>query len=243
MRLPRSNLRRRRASSAGFSLFEALAAVALMAALAGALATVTAQWLPNWRRGFMRVQRSEQLRLGVERIAADLAAAEFITANAATKRPLFDGTELSAIFVRSALGPNTRPGLEIVRFVETSDDKGFALVRERAPFTPLAAAGAGAAALPPFSDPVVLVRAPFRIRFSYAGPDRVWQDSWRNGVRLPDFVRVIVKDAATDATLSASTTARIHVGLPAECAASKTIKDCLDAQDGAAGKGSGETQL
>jgi general secretion pathway protein J len=235
--------RKRRAARAGFSLFEALAAMALMAALAAALATVTAQWLPNWRRGFVRVQGTEQLRLGVERIVADLSAAEFITPNADTRHPLFEGNALSATFVRSALGPNTRPGLEIIRLTETSDERGFALVRERAPFTPLPA-DAGGIRLPQFSDPVVLVRAPYRIRFSYAGPDRVWRDTWHDERRLPEAMRIRVKDAATDRTLSASTAARIHVELPAECVAAKSLKDCLETPDAAAQpKPAGETQL
>jgi general secretion pathway protein J len=243
VRPPPRGFRRSRARSAGFSLFEALAALALMAVLAAALATVTAQWLPNWKRGFNRVQATEQLRLGVERIVADLAAAEFITPNATTRHPLFDGTELSALFVRSALGPNTRPGLEIIRFAETSDDKGFALVRERALFAPLADGSRGPL-LPQFSDPVVLVRAPFRIRFSYAGKDRVWRDTWQDEVQLPDAVRITVKDAGTDRTLSASTATRIHVGLPAECVTVKTLKDCFETPEAkAAPKPSGETQL
>ncbi len=242
MRSSPCRVRRRRAASAGFSLVEALAAVALTAAIVAALATVTAQWLPNWKRGFARVQRTEQLRLGIERIVADLSAAEFVTPNATTKRPLFVGAELSAMFVRSALGPNTRPGLEIIRFVESSDDKGFVLVRERAPFTPLVP-GPGGAELPKFSDPVVLVRTPFRIRFSYAGPDRVWRDTWRDAAQLPDAVRVTVKAAETDQTLSASTATLVHVNLPAECVTAKTIKDCLDALKGAdQPKSPGETQ-
>jgi general secretion pathway protein J len=221
-------------------LVETLAALALMAALVAALATVTSQWLPNWRTGFNRVQGTEQLRLGVERIAADLSAAEFIAPNAQTRHPLFEGTELSVIFVRSALGPNARPGLEIIRLSETSDEKGFALVRERAMFTPLELV-TGGALLPPLSDPVVLVRAPFRIRFSYAGPDRAWRDVWRDAPALPDAVRISVKDAATDLTLAASTAVRIHVALPAACITLKSVKECFEAP--APPKPSGETQL
>ena len=70
----RGGPRRRR----GFTLIEALFATALMGAILAALATVTAQWLPNWNRGFARVQRNELLALGLERLVADLAAAEFV---------------------------------------------------------------------------------------------------------------------------------------------------------------------
>ena len=76
----------KRATIAGFTLVEALLATALMGAILAAIATVTAQWLPNWNRGFTRVQATETLTVGLERIVADLASAEFITAGA-TARP------------------------------------------------------------------------------------------------------------------------------------------------------------
>jgi general secretion pathway protein J len=104
------------------------------------------------------------------------------------------------------------------------------LVRERALFTPLQPVPGGVQ-LPQFSDPVVLVRAPFRIRFSYAGVDRVWQDAWHDARQLPQAVRVTVKDATSDRTLLASTATRIHADIPADCVAAKTLKDCLDTPD------------
>jgi len=79
----------------------------------------------------------------------------------ACKRPLFEGAELSVTFVRTAVGPNTRPGLEIIRLIEKADDQGLALVRERAPFAPMASDGQIR-----FADQVVLIRAPFRHAFS-----------------------------------------------------------------------------
>ena len=110
---------KRRRTIAGCTLVEALLATALMGAILAAIATVTAQWLPNWNRGFIRVQGTETLAVGLERILADLAAAEFVTAGANIRQPVFDGTELSVTFLRTAIGPNTRPGLEVVRIMET----------------------------------------------------------------------------------------------------------------------------
>ncbi len=162
--------RRKPADEAGFTLIEVLLATLLMTVILGALATVTAQWLPNWNRGMARVQRAERLAIGLERIAADLSVAEMMPINGDARTPLFEGSELSVTFVRTAVGPNARPGLEIVRFIEKADDRGLAMVRERAPFTPMPAD-----AQIRFADQVVLVRAPFRVTFSYAGPDQVWQ--------------------------------------------------------------------
>ena len=216
------------ASISGFTLIETLIATALMVAVLAALATVTAQWLPNWNRGFARVQRSDLLAVGLERIIADLAAAEFVQPNRQSKEPLFEGAELSVTFVRSALGPNSSRGLEIVRLAEIADGRNLALVRSRMPFTPLPPEGSVDSYLR-FRDPVVLVRAPYRISFAYAGPDRVWRSTWGDASGLPRAVRITLRDAATQQTLSMSTATMIHVDVPAECVRPSPPPNCRQA--------------
>ncbi len=212
-----------RSAIAGFTLIEALISTALMVAILGALTVVTAQWIPNWNRGFAQLQQTELAARGLERIVADLTAAEFIPPTGDAKGPLFDGAALSVIFVRSALGPNTRPGLEFVRIGETADDRGLAMVRTRAPFVPLELPALDRVK---FSGPVVLLRAPYRVSFAYAGADRVWLDSWRGAARLPNAIRVTLRDAATAQPLAISTAAIIHVNAPADCARAKDAKNC-----------------
>lgn len=217
-----TRVRHRRRGEAGFTLIEVLIATLLMTIILGALATVTAQWLPNWNRGMAKVQRMERLAMGLERVVADLSVAEMIPINADAKVPLFDGSELSVTFVRSAVGPSTQPGLEIVRFAEKADEQGLALVRERARFTPMPID-----AQVQLGGPVVLVRAPFRVTFSYAGPDHVWQPTWRGQVMLPHMIRIAVRDGASGRLLSVSTTAIIHNDMPPECARAKNATACL----------------
>ena len=216
----------RRNRIVGFTLVEALLATALMGAILAAIATVTAQWLPNWNRGFSRVQGSETLALGLERIVADLAAAEFVTAGAGVRQPVFDGTELSVSFLRTALGPNTRPGLELVRIMEIGDKQGLTTVRTRARFLPMGRDGASVQPAP--ANPVVLVRAPYRVTFSYAGPDRIWRNVWRGEGQLPAAIRVQLRDATTDRTLSVSTATLVHADMPADCVLAEVIADCLN---------------
>lgn len=211
---------------AGFTLFEMLVALILMVGILAALATVTAQWLPNWNRGFVHVQRTELFGQGLERLVADLSAAEFVTANGKTKQPLFEGDEFGVRFVRTAVGPNTRPGLEVVRISTMSDDRGVALVRARTPFVPLPV-NAKLRDLANFSGPVVLIRAPYRAIFSYAGADHVWQNSWHDADRLPVAIRVSIRDAATQRTLAVSTATVLRMNAPAECARARAVKDCI----------------
>lgn len=197
---------------AGFSLVEALVATVLMGLIMGALATLTAQWLPNWNRGLARVQRTEQVAVALDRLVTDLAAAEYVFPNRDVKRPLFDGAELGVTFVRSAIGPNSR-GLDIVRIAETTDALGRVLVRTRAPFAPLPIGTASLEAVP-FGDPVVLLRQPFRVAFAYAGVDGNWTNNWQGG-ELPSAVRIVVRDAVSERALAVSTATRVHVELPA----------------------------
>jgi general secretion pathway protein J len=218
-----SAMRRAVASGeAGFTLIEVLMATLLMTVILGALATVTAQWLPNWNRGMARVQRAERLSIGLQRALADLSVAEMIPMNGDNKKPLFEGSELSVTMVRTAVGPNTRPGLEIIRLIEKADDQGLALVRERTPFNPMPSD-----AQIRFSDQVVLLRAPFRVTFGYAGPDQVWQPIWRDQMQLPNMIKVTVRDGATGQVLNVSSAAIVHVNAPAECARAKNVTGCL----------------
>jgi general secretion pathway protein J len=223
--------RRRWHGEAGFTLLEVLLATLLMTVILAALATVTAQWLPNWNRGIARVQRAERLAIGLDRALADLSVAEMVPMNGDNRRPLFEGSELSVTFVRSAVGPNTRPGLEIIRLIEKADERGLALVRERAPFNPMPSD-----AQIRFVDQVVLVRAPFRVSFAFAGPDQAWQPTWRNQMQLPTTIRLSVRDAGTGQVLAVSSAAIVHVNAPAECARAKNVNGCLAARKGDADK-------
>jgi general secretion pathway protein J len=129
---------------------------------------------------------------------------------------------LSVTFVRTALGPNTVTGLEFVQIAEITDSGGIALLRRTAPFAPFTGNGAQLN----FANPVVMVRAPYRVTFSYAGPDRVWRDTWRGAAQLPSAIRIRVRDAATFITLAESTATVVHAEVPARCAQARTASEC-----------------
>jgi general secretion pathway protein J len=209
--------RGRRFDVAGFTLLEALIATTLMGVTLAAIGAITAQWLPSWNRGFLRVQRSELIAVTLDRLAADLAASEFITPNRGSKLPLFEGTASAVTLVRSAVGPNTEGGLEVVRIAESTDRQGIALVRWRTPFAPFGLGDVSANQLN-FTDPVVLLRAPFRVSFSYSSGDGSWSDIWQNTGQLPAAVRFLVHDLTTGRTLAVSTATMVHVEAPADCA-------------------------
>jgi general secretion pathway protein J len=207
---------------AGFTLIEMVVATIMMVFILTALATVTAQWLPNWDRGMARMERDERFAFALNRVVGDLSVAEFVEANAKAKAAYFNGDELGVSFVRTAVGPNAHPGLEIVRYQETADGTGPILVRQHAPFVPM---DADAPVL--FADPVVLIRAPYRVMFAYAGADDVWLPNWRNAALLPTRIRITVRDGVTQQKLAVSTAALVHIDTPAECVKAQNANQCM----------------
>jgi general secretion pathway protein J len=207
--------------NAGFTLIEAMLTTALMVFVIGALATMTREWLRNWDRGFARVQRVDLWAAGLDRLMADLAAAEYVSGGGANPGPFFDGNERAVTFIRTAVGPNASTSLEVVRIADEADDRGPALVRWTAPFAPKGANPIDGG----FSNPVVIMLAPYPIAFSYAGPDRAWQAAWRGRPLLPRTVRVEVPGSGGRLLLSTSTVVRAE--LPALCAQPTTTGgDC-----------------
>jgi general secretion pathway protein J len=214
------------ARNAGFTLIEALLSIALMVFVIGALATMTREWLRNWDRGFARVQRVDLWAAGLDRLMADLAAAEYVSGGTGNPGPFFDGGERAVTFIRTAVGPNASTSLEVVRIADQADDRGPALVRWTAPFAPKSGNPVDVG----FANPVVVMRAPYPIAFSYAGPDRVWREAWHGKTQLPRTIRVEVPGAS--GRLLVSTSAVVRAELPALCAqATATPGACAGGQD------------
>jgi general secretion pathway protein J len=142
--------------------------------------------------------------------------------------------------VRTALGPNAGPGLDVVRVGETADRQGLVTVRSRAPFQPLPLASSLSEQIH-FGEPVLLLRAPFRLSFAYAGQDLIWKSSWHDADRLPAAIKLTVRDAASERILSISTVAPVHVQSPAQGECAQPDGGC-DGKSGAANNTQGNSQ-
>ena len=202
----------RRPDEGGFTLIESLVALALTGLVLSALANLTAQWLPNWNRGLDRIQRSEMVGITLQRLADDLADALPVPASASDMGPFFSGSEQSITFVRTALGPNAGPELDVVHLGETTDKAGLATVRSRTQFRPMPP-NASASNQFHFREPVVLLRSPYRLTFAYAGDDdEEWQSSWRDPSKLPSRIKLTVRDSSNGRAISTVTS--IHVQSP-----------------------------
>jgi general secretion pathway protein J len=107
-----------------------------------------------------------------------------------------------------------------VQIAETADRLGPVLLRARTPFVPADKVEGT------FTDPVVLLRPPYRITLSYAGADRAWKGTWSGARELPSAVRFTIRDGVSERTPLASTATVIHTQLPSLCANSDDERRC-----------------
>ncbi len=173
-----------RTGEEGFSLLEALAAVALTTVILTGLATIAGQWLPAWRHGFAALQAADRIGLALDRIADDVGGAEYARLDAKQGAPLFRGDADTVVFVRREIGPGAMSRLEIVRVGPAQTEAGQETQRAHARFvlgTP-----------PVFADAVTLLAPPFRLVFAYAGEDGRWLSTWDDALKLPRAVRLTV---------------------------------------------------
>ena len=195
--------------NSGFTLLEMMLALALTGVMVSAIAVFAGQWMTSWRAGFAQLQATDLLSLGLERLSADISAAQYAEFSAGHEETLFVGDSKSLTFVRRSPAPDTVGRLELVRIAQSSDARGAALIRSRASYYPLAP-GTPLGSLH-FTDPVALIRAPFVISFAYTGAERVWRDSWGPDKKLPAAVRVTVRTVGRADVISASTAISLHV--------------------------------
>jgi general secretion pathway protein J len=193
--------------NAGFTLLEALGAIALMGVVLWSLSIISSQWLHSWRSTHDRLQRIEAVMMALDRIAADIGEAGFVRMGNGSKPVVFEGHSSEITFVRTAIGPNTRGGLELVRIGESMADRGEVVARSRVAFVP------GTLEVDPASSPVVLLRRPFRLSFEFAGSDGIWRADWQGEEKLPWAVRVTVLDGSGRRKIAR--VAAIHARLPA----------------------------
>lgn len=196
-------------------MIEALLSVLLMTVIVATLATVTSQWMRSWSRGVNRAQNVDVLAAGLDRVVADLSAAEVVSSQGAEGAPDFEGTETAVRFVRTSFGPASVPGLETVSIAEVSDQNGWMIARSSVGFLP----GLGG---PATANPVVLARG-YRISFAYAASDGNWRSSWSRSPSLPRMVRIRISGGGLP---TISTIAPVRAELPARCAAVRPPVGC-----------------
>ena len=207
-------------ASRGFTLIEAIVALALAGLVVLGLATLTAQWFSQWNHAAGTLQTSEALAAGFDRFMNDLGAAEASAPPNSDQAILFEGTATSLTFWRTRLSVRPEFGMELVHYSLDTTSDHTTLVRRHVHIEP----GEPLRGVYQWQDPVELARLPFALTFSYIGEDGKFSSNWHNRPTLPDSVLLSALDTQS---AFVPVQARLHAEIPASCAAQTEISGCL----------------
>ena len=213
------------APSRGFTLIEAIVALALIGLVMLGLTLLTAQWFRQWNHAAGNVQQSERLAAGFDRFMDDIGAAEASAPPNYDKTILFEGTATDLTLWRTRLSINPEFGMELVHYALETRSGQTELVRRHIHLEP----GEPLRGSYQWQDPVVLARLPFALAFSYLGADHTHQPNWHRMSALPASV---VLTAAEPDNRFLPVEAKIYAEIPAFCAAQTEFSACIAVMNG-----------
>jgi prepilin-type N-terminal cleavage/methylation domain-containing protein len=175
-------------ASAGFTLIETLAALAIAGAIFAVIAEFSGRLLLNWNRNDQTIAAMEMITRGLGRLGTDLTLALPMTPPGTDgSTAYFIGDPKHLMFVAATgFGVGDR-GLELLDFAMNDNQDDFYLVRQRAPVSnPPAQLG----------DPVILLHGRMQVRFAYRDSAGNYSDTWAKRPDLPSAVAVQVIGAS-----------------------------------------------
>lgn len=223
--------RRGRATRAGFTLVELLAALVIGAVVLVGIGALVRTVGLSFDRGTRAVASAERILLAVQRLSADFASVRYVVRQ---KEPgpglamLFSGRPDGAVFVTAGHAAIGRRDDEVVFLQVEAVGDTTRLVRRRAAFPGIRVPLDGIAP----GDPVVLLEGRLALSFAYAadGPLPLkWVDRWIDQPEPPRRVRLIAQDRTTGADLLPAAVFPIRADAPASCAASEATATCIPA--------------
>lgn len=221
--------------SEGFTLLEALAALAITAVIIVATVALMRNVAFYFDRGTRGVTQAEGLMLAVDRLAGDFASARFILQTAQTGaaaaaflgKPASDQTPAKIAFVGAAGVGSQALQEELIDLTVERDGDVARLVRRRARWP---GPQARFEDLQP-QDAVVLIegKVDMAFVFGYLAPDEAlrWSESWIAQPALPRFVRLLLRDSASGADLLPETDFVVRSDAPFACGYPEAVPSCL----------------
>jgi len=233
----KTRIRRGRVGCDGFTLVEALAALAIASVIIIASAALVHNVALFFDRGTRGVSEAEGLMLAVGRLAGDFGSARFVwrktddgSAAAFAAEQAGGERPASVVFVgagRSASGARADDDLISLRIEE--DGEVRRLVRRRATWPGPRMRFEDVS----LQDPVVLIEGRLDISFVFGRvtPDGAlaWYASWVGERALPRYVRLILRDRATGADLLGEADFLVQANAPAACGRADAALTCLSA--------------
>ena len=224
-----------RAGSAGFSLVEALAALAIASVIIIASTALVHNVALFFDRGTRGVTDAERLMLAVERLAGDFSSARFVyrrtdagAAAAFAATPAGNERPASIVFVgagRDGLGP--RADDDVIGLTVEEDGEIRRLIRRRAAWSGPRTRFEDVS----LEDPVVLIDGKLDISFLFGrvmpGGALAWYSSWAGESAPPRYVRLVLRNPATGTDLLGESDFVVHADAPAFCGRADAALACL----------------
>jgi general secretion pathway protein J len=220
----------------GFTLVEALAALAIASAIMIASAALIRNVATFFDRGTRGASEAERLMLAVGRLAGDFASARFVPRRSEQGTTIaFAAQAASAeqpariVFVSAGgIAPLSRDD-ELVSLTVEQDGDLRRLVRRRAAWP---GSRARFEDVTP-QDPVVLIEGKVDMSFVFGRitPDGAlaWYADWAGEWVLPRYVRLILRDRVTGADLLGEAAFVVRADAPAACGRVGADLACLSA--------------
>lgn len=221
----------------GFTLIEALAALAIASVIIMASAALVHNVALFFDRGTRGASEAERLMLAVGRLAGDFgsarfvwrrtedgSAAAFVAEQAGGERPA------SVVFVGAGRGAlEARADDDLISLKIEEDGEIRRLVRRRAAWPGPRVRFEDVS----MQDPVVLIEGRLDISFVFGRvtPDGAlaWYANWVGEAALPRYVRLILKDRATGTDLLGEADFVVRANAPAACGRADAALGCLSA--------------
>jgi prepilin-type N-terminal cleavage/methylation domain-containing protein len=227
---------RTRVGCDGFTLIEALAALAIASVIIMASTALIHNVALFFDRGTRGVTEAERLMLAVERLAGDFRSARFGSRRmeeGAAAVAFFAGEPSSKegpariVFVGAGRAASRSLDDDLISLTVEQDGEISRLVRRRATWPGPRVRFEDVAP----QDPVVLIEGKFDISFTFGrfAPDGslAWQGNWdREGV-LPQYVRLNLRDRSTGVNLLGEADFMIRANAPAACGQADAVAACL----------------
>lgn len=218
----------------GFTLIEALAALAISSVIIVTTVTLIHMVAGNFDRGTRGVDAADGLMLALQRLASDFGAARYAVWTTSTgfalafKAEQADGEKPARIlFVSERRSEAELPADEVISLAIEQTGETTRLVRRRTAWT-------GPDMLIDQVSPqdaVVLLEGDLDISFLFGrltpGGGLVWSTAWIGQTTLPRFVRLVLRDRATGANPVGEADFVIRTDAPLACGRSDAGTDCL----------------
>lgn len=229
-----SRTKQERNRNGGFTLIEAITALAISSVIIAAIVTLIHSVAINFDRGTRGVDAADRIMLAVERLASDFSSARYVAwmtgsgpALAFQGEPADGEKPARIVFVGGQDSGYGSRSDEVVSLTVENGDGSTRLVRRRAVWS---GTDMTVDHLSP-QDPVVLIEGNLDISFVFGrlmpGGGLAWSRDWTDVKTLPRFVRLILRDRATGADPVGEADFIVRADAPLACGRPDAGPDCL----------------